>query len=85
MSRRGNCHDNAVAESFVNLLKRERIRRRAYRTREEARQDVFDYIEIFYNPKRTHARPERNAVARRLLAAAETETRRRLRNAGAFI
>ena len=50
MSRRGNCHENAVAESFSNLLKRERIRRRTYRTREEARQDVFDYNEMFYNP-----------------------------------
>ncbi|MCZ4292291.1 IS3 family transposase [Hoeflea alexandrii] len=56
MSRRGNCHDNAVAESFFNLLKRERIRRRTYRTRQEARQDVFDYIEMFYNPKRKHVR-----------------------------
>jgi putative transposase len=56
MSRRGNCHDNAVAESFFNLLKRERIRRRTYKTREEARQDVFDYIEMFYNPVRRHAR-----------------------------
>ncbi|MFD0917582.1 IS3 family transposase, partial [Pseudahrensia aquimaris] len=56
MSRRGNCHDNAVAESFFNLLKRERIRRRTYSSREEARRDVFDYIEMFYNPKRKHAR-----------------------------
>ena len=56
MSRRGNCHDNAVAESFFNLLKRERIRRRTYKTRAKARQDVFDYIEMFYNPKRKHAR-----------------------------
>ena len=56
MSRRGNCHDNAVAESFFNLLTRERIRRRTYKTRAEARQDVFDYIEMFYNPKRKHAR-----------------------------
>ena len=47
MSRRGNCHDNAVAESFFNLLKRERIRRRTYKTRADARQDVFDYIEMF--------------------------------------
>lgn len=54
MSRRGNCHDNAVAESFFQLLKRERIRRRTYMTREAARQDVFDYIEMFYNPKRKH-------------------------------
>jgi putative transposase len=56
MSRRGNCHDNAVAESFFNLLKRERIRRRVYKTRAEARRDVFDYIEMFYNPKRKHVR-----------------------------
>ena len=56
MSLRGNCYDNAVAESFFNLLKRERIRRRTYKTRVEARQDVFDYIEMFYNPKRKHAR-----------------------------
>jgi putative transposase len=55
MSRRGNCLDNAVAESFFNLLKRERIRRRTYKTRDEARRDVFDYIEMFYNPKRKHA------------------------------
>ena len=54
MSRRGNCHDNAVAESFFNLLKRERIQRKVYRTRDEARADVFDYIEMFYNPKRRH-------------------------------
>lgn len=55
MSRRGNCHDNAVAESFFQLLKRERIRRRIYNTREDARQDVFDYIEMFYNPVRRHS------------------------------
>jgi putative transposase len=56
MSRRGNCHDNAVAESFFSSLKRERIRRRTYKTREEARQDVFDYIEMFYNPVRKQVR-----------------------------
>lgn len=55
-SRRGNCHDNAVAESFFSSLKRERIRRRIYKTREEARQDVFDYIEMFYNPVCQHVR-----------------------------
>ena len=54
MSRRGNCHDNAVAESFFQLLKREHIRRKTYMDREEARRDVFDYIEMFYNPKRRH-------------------------------
>jgi len=54
MSRRGNCHDNAVAESFFSLLKRERIRRRIYRDRAEGKHDVFDYIELFYNPKWRH-------------------------------
>ena len=54
MSRRGNCHDNAVAESFFQLLKRERIRRRTYATRKSARDDIFNYIEFFYNPKRKH-------------------------------
>jgi transposase InsO family protein len=54
MSRRGNCHDNAVAESFFQLLRRERIKRKIYSTREDARSDVFDYIEMFYNAKRRH-------------------------------
>ena len=54
MSRRGNCHDNAVAESFFQLLKRERIKRKIYPTRADARADVFDYIEMFYNVKRRH-------------------------------
>jgi putative transposase len=56
MSRRRSCHDNAVAKSFLNLLKRERIRRRTYKSRAEARQDAFDYIEMFNNPKRKHVR-----------------------------
>ena len=55
-SRRGKCHHHAVAESFFNLLTRERIRRKVYRTRHEARWDVIDYIEMFYNPTRKHAR-----------------------------
>ena len=54
MSRRGNCHDNAVAESFFQLLKRERIKRKIYNTRQNARADIFDYIEMFYNTKRRH-------------------------------
>jgi putative transposase len=58
MSRRGNCHDNAVAESFFQLLKRERIRRKVYATRDEAREDVFNYIELFYNPSRRHGNNE---------------------------
>jgi putative transposase len=56
MSRRANCWDNAVVESFFNLLQRQRIRRKKYKTREEACQDVFDYIEFLYNPQRKHVR-----------------------------
>ncbi len=55
MSRRGNCHDNAVAESFFQLLKRERVKRKIYATRDDAKMDVFNYIEMFYNPKRQHS------------------------------
>lgn len=58
MSRRGNCHDNAVAESFFQLLKRERVRRKIYNTRDEARADLFDYIEVFYNRQRRHSANE---------------------------
>jgi putative transposase len=54
MSRRGNCHDNAVAESFFGALKKERVKRRIYPTRAAAVSDVFDYIEMFYNPIRRH-------------------------------
>jgi len=54
MSRKGNCHDNAVAESFFSLLKGERIKRKIYKTRNEARSDVFNYIEFFYNSTRRH-------------------------------
>lgn len=54
MSRRRNCHDNAVAESFFQLLKRERIKRKLYNHRDKEMQDNFDYIELFYNSKRRH-------------------------------
>lgn len=47
MSQRGNCHDNAGAESFFQLLKRERVRRQIYATRSEARADICNYIEMF--------------------------------------
>ncbi len=46
--------DNAVVESFFQLLKRERIKRRIYGSREQAKADVFDYIEMYYNPVRHH-------------------------------
>lgn len=55
MSRRGNCWDNAVAESFFSSLKKERIKKRVYKTRDLARADVFDYIEVFYNRTRRHS------------------------------
>ena len=55
MSRRGNCWDNAVAESFFSSLKKERIKRHIYASRQEAKSDVFDYIEGFYNRVRRHS------------------------------
>jgi putative transposase len=55
MSRRGNCWDNAVVESFFSSLKKERIRKRIYKTRDLAKADVFDYIEGFYNRTRRHS------------------------------
>jgi putative transposase len=54
MSRRGNCFDNAVAKSFFSSLKKERVRRKTYKTRSEACSDILDYIEVFYNRKRRH-------------------------------
>jgi putative transposase len=55
MSRSGNCWDNAAMESFFSSLKTERTARKTYRTRNQARADVFDYIERFYNPLRRHS------------------------------
>jgi putative transposase len=55
MSRRGNCWDNAVAESFFGSLEKERIKKRIYKSRELATSDIHDYIELFYNPTRRHS------------------------------
>jgi len=55
MSRSGNVWDNAAMESFFSSLKAERVARKVYRTRDQARADVFDYIERFYNPRRRHS------------------------------
>lgn len=55
MSRRGNCWDNAVAESFFSSLKKERIKKRIYKTREMANAEIYDYIEMFYNRTRRHS------------------------------
>lgn len=55
MSRKGDCWDNAPVESFFATLKRERVHHRRYRTREEARADIFQYLEVWYNRKRRHS------------------------------
>jgi putative transposase len=55
MSRKGDCWDNAVAESFFGSLKTERVFLTHYRTREDARRDIADYIEMFYNSRRLHS------------------------------
>ena len=55
MNRSGNVWDNAAMESFFSSLKTERTARKVYRTRNQARADVFDYIELFYNPQRRHS------------------------------
>jgi putative transposase len=55
MSRKGDCWDNAVAESFFGTLKQELIHRKFYKSRIEASTDIFDYVEIFYNKKRRHS------------------------------
>jgi len=55
MSRKGNCYDNAYAETFFHTLKVERVHQRRYQTRKEAITDIFDYIETWYNPHRIHS------------------------------
>ena len=55
MSRKGNCWDNAVAESFFKTIKNELLNHKKYKTKEEVQRDIFEYIEIFYNRKRIHS------------------------------
>jgi transposase InsO family protein len=55
MGSRGDCYDNAVKESFFASLEKDLLRRRSFRTRQEARSEVFDYIEVFYNRERLHS------------------------------
>lgn len=55
MSRKGDCWDNAPTESFFHSLKIEEVYNKKYETREEAKNDIFDYIEVFYNKKRIHS------------------------------
>ena len=56
MSRKGNCYDNAVKESFFHTLKTELCDHEHYRTRAEARASVFEFIEVFYNRTRLHSK-----------------------------
>ena len=55
MSRAGNCHDNAVAESFFATIKKRIIKRKIYSTREDAKAEIFNFIEMFYNPRKRHS------------------------------
>ena len=55
MSRKANCWDNAPSESFFHTLKTELTHHRRYRTRQEAKQEIFEYIEVFYNRQRRHS------------------------------
>ena len=55
MSKKGDCWDNAVAESFFHTLKVELIHRMKFRTREEAKARIFEYVEMYYNTKRAHS------------------------------
>ena len=55
MSGKGNCYDNAVAESFFHTLKTELVYFENYQTREESRSSIFEYIEVFYNRERRHS------------------------------
>ena len=57
MSRRGECWHNAAMESFFSSLKTERLSRKVYRTREDARAGMFDYIKMFYNLLRKYSKP----------------------------
>lgn len=56
MSREGNCSDNAPMESFGGTLKNELVHHQRYQTREQARREITEYIEIFYNRRRRHSR-----------------------------
>ncbi len=75
MSGVGSCADNALVEGFFGMLKRERVNRRQYRTRAEARADIFDYIESFYNPRmRIRLEREQNSESRLFQNVRESRT-----------
>lgn len=55
MSRKADCYNNALMESFIGTLKSECVERESYQTREEARHSIFEYLEVFYNRQRLHS------------------------------
>jgi transposase InsO family protein len=61
MSRKGDCWDNAVAESFFHTLKTELVHHEDYRTRKAARASIFEYTEVFYNRQRRHSHLDQQA------------------------
>ena len=77
MSRRGNCWDNAVAESFFGSLKKERIKKHIYKNRQLATADVSSYIESFYNRTRRHS--HLGGVSPEEFEAAFNRTKKRVR------
>ena len=62
MSRKGNCWDNAVAESFFHTLKTELVHHEDYKSRDAARTSIFEYIEVFYNRQRRHSHLDQQAL-----------------------
>ena len=90
MSRKGDCWDNAPMESFFHTLKTERVHHRVYPTRDQARRDLFGYIEGFYNPRRLHsalgyispADAERKAAQPRPLSGGRSPARHQVRRQG---
>jgi putative transposase len=70
MSRKGDCWDNAVTESFFGILKNELVHHERFQTRQEAKDKIFDYIEVFYNRSRIHSATD-------YFASAEYEARYR--------
>jgi len=67
MSAVGSCADNAAAESFFGRLKRERVNRRQYQTRAEARADIFNYIERWHNPRQRRRLDQQQQGEQRLI------------------
>ena len=75
MSKKGDCYDNTMMESFFHTLKSECVYREYYKTRDLAKKSIFEYIEMFYNPKRKHTNNG-------LLSLVEFERQQKLKSQG---